>query len=91
MSSFIEEIRLTKRVDYRDWDIITKGPLFLEFLRNRVMVYYDMKSQDEDGNPAFWAVLEWLEDNMNDLWYVDNDSIYFYSAEDAMAFKLMWS
>lgn len=87
----ISEIRITNRIESEEWKIITEGPLYLDFLRNKVVFNerYDIKT--EDGNPAFWAVIDWLEDNTNDLWYAHGDVIYFYETEDAIAFKLRWS
>lgn len=87
----ISEVIITNRIDDSDWRIIQKGPLFLEFLRNRVIFYEDYESKRDDGDPAFWSVIEWIQENASDLWYIDGDSIYFYSNEDVMAFKLRWS
>ena len=88
---FIRKVVVTNQIDYRDWDFIKNGPLFLEFLRNRTMCFIVEDAKNENGDPAFWDVVEWVEENAGDLWYLDNYSFYFYAPEDAVAFKLRWT
>ena len=88
---FISNIRVTNRINWDDWRTIQSGPLFLEFLRNRITFDEDYKVTNENGDPAFWAVIDWIEQNSQNVWYQDGDSLYFYSDDDAMAFKLRWS
>jgi len=91
MKECISELKITNRIESDEWEHITKGPLYLEFLRNKVIIIegYDVKT--EDGNPVFWSVIDWIDENTNDLWYINGDIIYFYATEDAMAFKLRWT
>ena len=87
----ISELTITNRIDGGEWKHIIAGPLYLDFLRNKVVFGERYDVQREDGNPAFWTVIEWIEENANDLWYIDGDTIYFYETEDAIAFKLRWA
>ena len=92
MSKVVTEIIITNRIEWNEWNHITNkaGLVFLEFLRNKVKVFIIEDAKNEDGDPAFWDVINWVEENANDLWYFVDYTFYFYTLEDAMAFKLRW-
>ena len=89
----ISDIKITNRLEGRDWANIEVAARdnYLQFLRHRVEFRTNYDNVNENGNPKFWAVLEWLEENTTDLWYTEDDCLFFYSDEDLMAFKLRWS
>lgn len=84
------EILITNRVDETDWKSIRTHSDFFVFLRNRVVVYVEDIAKNDNGDPLFWSIIDWVDENASDLWYLDNNSFYFYADEDIVAFKLRW-
>jgi len=88
----LTNIRATNRINHNDWTTIKSRPEFLIFLRNRITYIENSDNRYQlDGSPMFWSIIDWVEENANDLWYIDNTSFYFYSDEDGVAFKLRWA
>lgn len=90
MNDIVTDVKVTKRIEWKDWDIIKTGPLFIEFLRHQVTFNMNQDVEIINGEPNKWIVIDWVEENATDVWYLDGDTIYFYAEIDAMAFKLRW-